>query len=158
MSRRSTLLLALLLALGSSSQSMALEKRPVRNDERPPRRDGDAEEARPSARDLELVRNILARYDAKTLTAAEARSIHAAFRDAGLRAGPALNQAVKAAGFDPDRLRDLAPPPRRPSGNDSPASPTDRERDEKTGDRSADQGPRRQEPPPRPDQSQRDTK
>ena len=36
--------------------------------------------------------------------AADARAIHTAFRDAGLRAGRALNDAVKAAGFDPDRL------------------------------------------------------
>lgn len=53
--------------------------------------------------------------NANTLTADDARAIHESFRQAGLRGGPALNDAVKAAGFDPDKLRDLAPPPRHGS-------------------------------------------
>ncbi|MCX6935945.1 MAG: Spy/CpxP family protein refolding chaperone, partial [Verrucomicrobia bacterium] len=58
----------------------------------------------------EQVKAILSKYDARTLTADQAKAIHEAFRQAGLRGGPQINDAVKAAGFDPDRLRDLAPP------------------------------------------------
>ena len=49
---------------------------------------------------------------------AQAKAIHEAFRAAGIHGGAALNDAVKAAGFDPDKLRDLAPPPAQASGSD----------------------------------------
>ena len=74
------------------------------------------------------VKVILSRYDANTLTAEQAKAIHEAFRQAGLHGGPALNDTVKAAGFDPDKLRDLAPPPGREGGGDG-RQPR-RERDE----------------------------
>ena len=57
------------------------------------------------------VKSVLAKYNAATLTAADAKAIHGAFRDACLRGGPGLNEAVKSAGFDSDKLRDLDPPP-----------------------------------------------
>jgi hypothetical protein len=57
------------------------------------------------------VTSILSKYKASTLTAADAKAIHNAFRDAGLKSGPGLNQAVTAAGWNPDKLRDLDPPP-----------------------------------------------
>ncbi len=64
------------------------------------------------------LRTILSKYDASTLTADQAQAIHEAFRQAGLHRGAALNAAVKAAGFDPDKLRDLAPPPGQTGGSD----------------------------------------
>ena len=60
---------------------------------------------------------ILAGYDAKALTAEQARAIHSAFRQASLPGGPAINEAVAAAGFSPDKLRDLDPPPSAPGGD-----------------------------------------
>ncbi|MDA3786948.1 MAG: YbhB/YbcL family Raf kinase inhibitor-like protein [Desulfobacula sp.] len=59
----------------------------------------------------ENVKNILRSYDPVSLTAKDARAIHEAFRKAGLRGGPAAADAIREAGFDPDKLRDLAPPP-----------------------------------------------
>jgi len=59
------------------------------------------------------VKAILSKYDASSLTADDARAIHEAFRQAGLHAGPAMEGTIKAAGFDPGQLRDLAPPPGR---------------------------------------------
>ncbi len=59
------------------------------------------------------VKSILSEYDASSLTAADARAIHNAFRDAGIRKGPGMRNAVVAAGFDPDTLRDLDPPPEK---------------------------------------------
>lgn len=56
------------------------------------------------------VKQMLSHYDAASLTAADAMAIHDAFREAGLRGGPAMNETIRAAGFDPDELRDLAPP------------------------------------------------
>lgn len=60
-----------------------------------------------------LVKSILSKYNSSTMTAVEAKSIHQSFRDAGLGAGPSLNEAVIAAGFSSDKLRDLDPPPGR---------------------------------------------
>jgi hypothetical protein len=57
---------------------------------------------------------ILKAYKPAGVTAEDARAIHRAFRDAGIRPGPGLHDAIKAAGFDPDRLRALDPPPPRP--------------------------------------------
>lgn len=57
------------------------------------------------------LKSILSKYNASTLTAVDAKAIHRAFRDAGIRGGPSLNEAVRSAGFDPFKLRDLDPPP-----------------------------------------------
>ena len=57
------------------------------------------------------VKSILSKYNPSTLTASDAKAIHSAFRDAGLHKGPGLNEAAKAAGVDPDKLRNLDPPP-----------------------------------------------
>ena len=62
------------------------------------------------------VATILSGYDAQALTAEQARAIHSAFHQAGLPGGPAINEAVVAAGFSPDKLRDLDPPPSAPGG------------------------------------------
>jgi len=63
-----------------------------------------------TAMQKEQVIAILSNYNAATLTATEANAIHEAFRKAGLRGGPAAADAIREAGFDPDKLRDLAPP------------------------------------------------
>ena len=57
------------------------------------------------------VKSILSRYNASTVTADDAKAIHRAFRDAGLKGGPGLNEVVTSAGFNSDKLRDLDPPP-----------------------------------------------
>jgi len=59
----------------------------------------------------ETIKTILSNYDADLLTAEDALAIHEAFREAGLRGGPAAEDAIREAGFNPDKLRDLAPPP-----------------------------------------------
>ena len=66
------------------------------------------------------VKSILSKYDAATLTADQAKAIHESFRQAGIHCGAAVNAAVKAAGFDPEKLRDLAPPPDRASSAEAP--------------------------------------
>lgn len=57
------------------------------------------------------IKKILSGYNASSLTAADARAIQEKFRDAGIHAGPETSQAIKDAGFDPEKLRSLAPPP-----------------------------------------------
>lgn len=82
---------------------------------------GDRDGARAGVLTEEQAREvgaILARYDAAALTAEQARAIHEALRRAGLRAGPAMGDAIRKAGFDPERLRQLAPPPSGPRGGD----------------------------------------
>ncbi|MEI8079243.1 MAG: hypothetical protein WCH61_06405, partial [bacterium] len=88
-------------------------------DDRPPPPDaGRGEAAALTAAQVQQVKELLAKYAGQVLTADQARAIHQAFRQAGLRGGPAMYDAIKAAGIDPDKLRDLAPPPGRDgSGN-----------------------------------------
>ncbi|MCP4116967.1 MAG: hypothetical protein GY737_16495 [Desulfobacteraceae bacterium] len=59
----------------------------------------------------EKVASILSNYDPSNLTAADARAINDAFREAGVRRGPAQQEAIKAAGFDPHQISSLDPPP-----------------------------------------------
>jgi hypothetical protein len=59
------------------------------------------------------VKKILSQFNASKLTAADAKAIHEKFREAGIHAGPETNDAIKAAGFDPEKLRTLAPPPNK---------------------------------------------
>jgi phosphatidylethanolamine-binding protein (PEBP) family uncharacterized protein len=117
-----TRLIILTIALAASSGHLVAQQDSHESSEGqlPPReggsqvgrdRPGDAEALTQAQR--EQVKAILSEYSASTLTAEQARSMHKAFRQAGLRGGSALNDAVKAAGFDPNKLRDLAPPPGR---------------------------------------------
>jgi Spy/CpxP family protein refolding chaperone len=59
----------------------------------------------------ESIKSILSKYSPSSLTAADAKAIHREFKEAGIRPGPAERQAIQSAGFDPEKLRDLDPPP-----------------------------------------------
>lgn len=61
----------------------------------------------------EKMKAILSNYDATTLTANDAKAIHEAFREAGLRMEPNVESVIMEAGFDPEKLKELAPPPSR---------------------------------------------
>ncbi len=74
-----------------------------------------------SAEQATQITSILQQYDADSLTSDDAKAIHRAFREAGLRGGPATNDAVRAVGFDPERIRDLDPPPDRPQAAEQSA-------------------------------------
>ncbi len=121
------------LALGTSTCLLtAQDANPPRDGQRPPPREngsnepgaargGERPRSEESLTDAQQaqVKAILAKYDAKSLTTEQAKAIHEAFRQAGMRGGPAMNDTVKAAGFDPDKLRDLAPPPDQAQQGDS---------------------------------------
>lgn len=62
------------------------------------------------------VKSILANYDPENMTTEAAQSIFKAFREAGLRPGPGLREAISAAGFDAEQLRELGRPNDRPEG------------------------------------------
>jgi hypothetical protein len=76
-----------------------------------------------SAEQLAKVKSVLARYKAATLTADDAKAIKRALRDAGLRRGPGVAAAIKANGFDPDRLEQLDPRPPGPPPGERPERP-----------------------------------
>ena len=63
-----------------------------------------------------LIKKILAAFNPNQLTVEDAKSIQDQFRKAGIHAGPENGPAIKAPGFDPEKLRSLAPPPE--VGND----------------------------------------
>jgi len=121
------------LGLAATMQVAAQQTEEPRMDaRRPPRgEDGPRKTETLTAAQTEQVKVILSKYDANMLTADQAKAIHEAFRQAGIRGGPGMNDAVKAAGFDPDKLRDLAPPPGQDGGQDR--RPTRREADAAQG-------------------------
>ncbi len=57
------------------------------------------------------VADILSKYNPDSLTAADAKAINNAFREAGIRRGAAQQEAIKATGFDPRKISCLDPPP-----------------------------------------------
>lgn len=57
-----------------------------------------------------LVQFTLAEYDSENLTADDAKKILNTFREAGIRPGKELRQAIEDAGFDEKQLLDLAGP------------------------------------------------
>jgi Raf kinase inhibitor-like YbhB/YbcL family protein len=125
------------LGIAAALQVGAQPAAPARpDDNRPPRAENPPEAAAAlTPAQTEQVKAILSKYAAETLTADQAKAIHEAFRQAGIRGGPALNAAVKAAGGDPDRLRDLAPPPGQAGGKDQPPPPRDGEPGQGGGER-----------------------
>jgi len=76
------------------------------------------------------IKKILSKYNASTLTSADAKSIMEQFRQAGIHAGPENGDAIKAAGFDPEKLKSLAPPP--DAGNQGRPNPPSAEERMKT--------------------------
>jgi hypothetical protein len=144
------------LALGVSTGLLtAQDGNPPREGQRPPPREvGNERDGRPpegtevlTDAQKQQVKLILSKYSPNALTADIARAIHEAFRVAELRGGPAMAEAIKSAGFDPDKLRDLAPPPGQTAGADqqppnrqgSPA-PSGAGRPEPPGQKSRGQG------------------
>lgn len=69
-----------------------------------------------SAADLAKIKTILAPYKPAGLTANEARTIKRTLRDAGFRRSRELDAALVAAGFSPEKMDVLDPPPQRPPG------------------------------------------
>jgi hypothetical protein len=87
------------------------------------------------------VEAILSRYQAASLTAADAKAINEAFRAAGLRNGPGLQEAIREAGFVPERIGELDPAPDRPQGQrpGRPDAPRSGERQRRGGGYSIEQ-------------------
>ena len=118
--KANVLILALALS-GSNNLVLAQNDNPTGEERRPPLREGGPDRRGNGPGPAETltdaqkaqVRAILAKFDASALTVDTAKAIHEAFRQAGLRGGPAMADTIKAGGFDPDKLRDLAPPPGR---------------------------------------------
>lgn len=115
MKKYTTVMMAVCMALSMQLFAQS-EKSPNSDNKRPPQREEPQDRNETlNTEQVNQVKQILSHYDAASLTAEKARLIHDAFREAGLRGGPAMADTIKAAGFDPDKLRDLAPPPDAPS-------------------------------------------
>jgi phosphatidylethanolamine-binding protein (PEBP) family uncharacterized protein/Spy/CpxP family protein refolding chaperone len=122
-----TFLLTLALGVSTCLLNAQQQNSPLSRDgQRPPPRDGGAgngpgangpgqTETLTDAQKAQVTA-ILSQFDPNALTADKAKAIHEAFRQAGLRGGPAMADSIQAAGFNPDKLRDLAPPPGEASG------------------------------------------
>lgn len=97
---------ALSVAALAAAQPTATQGGPGRAAEQ---READMQPLTPDQK--QLVKAILAKYSESALTPEAAKAINEAFRAAGLRRGPALEQAIADAGFNPRTLSSLAPSP-----------------------------------------------
>ncbi len=115
MSRSIIVVIVFSMALAMQAFAQQNEK-PLMNDDQPPPQN---ENDRPGVikpltdKQKEQITIILSKYDASTLTSDDAKAIHEAFRQVGLRGGPATDTTIREAGVDPYLLHDLAPPPDR---------------------------------------------
>jgi len=112
-------LLSLFLILTSETNCYAQSRDPKQKSAEHPQ--GTTQEQ------TQLIKKILSGYNAAKLTAEDAKAIHGKFREAGIHAGPENDAAIKAAGFDPDQLKKLAPPPNT-DRNTKPELPSPEER------------------------------
>ena len=76
-----------------------------------------------SAAELVKIKAILAPYKPAGLSANDAKAIKRSLRDAGFRRSRELDAALIAAGFSPDKMDILDPPPPRPPGEGVPPPP-----------------------------------
>jgi hypothetical protein len=107
-----------LLAAAASAQTTAPSNPPPRGDARPPESGNETLTAEQQAK----VKSVLSAYKPASLTAADAKVIKRTLRDAGMRRSKALDAAITAAGFSPERLETLDPRPSAPppGGGDAP--------------------------------------
>jgi phosphatidylethanolamine-binding protein (PEBP) family uncharacterized protein/Spy/CpxP family protein refolding chaperone len=96
--------------LATAVQAQNSGMKPPQDEDRPlAAQPGDSQPL--TAEQRAQVKTILAKYDTSSLTAKDAKAINEAFRAAGLRNGPSLQQAIRDAGFDPQKIGALDPPP-----------------------------------------------
>jgi hypothetical protein len=81
-----------------------------------------------SQEQVKTVNDILAEYDPESVTRNDMQAINQAFRDADIRRGSGLREAITAAGFDAEALRQAgtgegAPPPGAGPGGPGDAGP-----------------------------------
>jgi hypothetical protein len=69
---------------------------------------------------LAKVKSVLAPYKSASLTPEDAKTIKRTLRDAGMGKSRELDSALNAAGFSPEKLDLLDPPPPRPAGEGAP--------------------------------------
>ena len=69
-----------------------------------------------TATELAKIKTVLAPYKPASLSIEDAKTIKRSLRDAGLRRSRELDAALASAGFSPEKLDALDPPPPRPAG------------------------------------------
>jgi hypothetical protein len=125
----SALLGACIFASAAQGQSAPPPPKPAADG-----RAGQAHEVLSAAQQAK-VKDVLAPYKANSLSVDDAKAIKRALRDAGMRRSPALDDALRSAGFNADKLDALDPPPSRPpregdelrpAKGDPPATPAPR--------------------------------
>lgn len=106
-----TATLTLLFIVFAAAVSAQPPDRPPRDQSDRPDPAREEDEGPLTAEQKAQVKTILSQYDPAALTSEMAHAINEAFRAAGLRNGPGLQEAIRDAGFEPERIGELDPPP-----------------------------------------------
>lgn len=107
--KKKVLIIALIGFISMSFNSLMAQ---TQQDRKPPREQVDSL----TAKQIETVNKVLAKYDSEKLSTDDAKAIMDAIRDAKIPGGKGVENAINAAGFSFEEIRKLAPPPARPGG------------------------------------------
>ncbi len=94
----------------SMTDAFAASVQPVKKQETEKQLASDQNQKLSDALKAKII-SILSKYHPSSLTAEDAKAINLAFKEAGILQGAAQQEAIKAAGFDPQKISALAPPP-----------------------------------------------
>ncbi|MRT92823.1 hypothetical protein [Ancylomarina sp. 16SWW S1-10-2] len=83
--------------------------------ERPERKPRQEQVETLTTKQIKKVNKILANYDSESLTADDAKALMKEIREAKIPGGEGVEKAFDEAGFDFEKIKELAPPAERPN-------------------------------------------
>jgi len=83
--------------------------------ERPDRKPRQEQVETLTTKQIKKVNKILADYDSESLTANDAKALMKELKEAKIPGGKGVEKAITDAGFDFEKIKELAPPPAKPN-------------------------------------------
>jgi len=83
--------------------------------ERPDRKPRQEQVETLTTKQIKKVNKILADYDSESLTANDAKALMKELKEVKIPGGKGVEKAITDAGFDFEKIKELAPPPAKPN-------------------------------------------
>jgi len=83
--------------------------------ERPDRKPRQEQVETLTSKQIKKVNKILADYNSESLSADDAKALMKELKEAKIPGGKGVEKAINDAGFDFEKIKELAPPPARPN-------------------------------------------